>query len=84
MAYLLVTCFYALEYGGAMEGQRLFMAASDALYTDDVSTRYSTKEYVFQLFRSTINYKYIKQLTITTSIIKAELLALAYIYAWLL
>ena len=73
-----------LEYGGVIKGQRLFIAVSDALYIDDISIYYSTKEYMFQLFGSTINYKYIKQLTITTSIIKAELLALAYIYAWLL
>jgi hypothetical protein len=84
LAYLLVMCYYALEYGGAMEGQRLFMAASDALYADDVSTRYSTEGYVFQLFRSIINYKCIKQSTITTSTTEAELLALAHIYAWLL
>jgi hypothetical protein len=60
------------------------MAASDALYADDVSTRYSTEGYVFQLFRSIINYKCIKQSTITTSTTEAELLALAHIYAWLL
>jgi hypothetical protein len=84
LAYLLVICFYALEYSGAMEGQRLFMAASNALYADDVSTRYSTEGYVFQLFRSIINYKCIKQSTITTSTTEAELLALAHIYAWLL
>jgi hypothetical protein len=39
---------------------------------------------MFQLFRSIINYKCIKQSIITTSITKAKLLALAYIYAWLL
>jgi hypothetical protein len=60
LAYLLVTCFYALEYSGAIEGQRLFMAASDALYTDDVSIYYSTKGYMFQLFGSIIDYKCIK------------------------
>ena len=60
------------------------MAASDALYTNDVSTHYSTKGYMFQLFGSTIDYKYIKQSTVTTSTTEAELLALAHIYAWLL
>ena len=57
------------------------MAISNTLYINDVSIRYSTKGYVFQLFGSTIDYKCIKQLTITTSTIKAKLLALAYIYA---
>ena len=60
------------------------MAASNALYINNVSIYYSTEGYMFQLFGSTINYKYIKQLTITISIIKAELLALAHVYAWLL
>jgi hypothetical protein len=40
-------CYYVLEYSGAIEGQRLFMAASDALYNNDVSIRYSTEGYVF-------------------------------------
>jgi hypothetical protein len=60
------------------------MAASNTLYTNDVSICYSTKGYVFQLFGSTIDYKYIKQSIITTSTIEAELLALVYVYAWLL
>jgi hypothetical protein len=67
-----------------MEGHRVFMAASDASYADDAITRYSTKGYLFQLFRGTIDYKYIKQSTITTSTTEAELLALAHVCAWLL
>ena len=47
LAYLLVMCYYALEYSGAIEGQRLFMAASDTLYTNNVSIRYNTEGYVF-------------------------------------
>ena len=70
-----------LEYSSAIEGQRLFIAVSDALYTNNVSIYYSTKGYVFQLFGSTIDYKCIKQLTITTSTIKAKLLALAHVCA---
>jgi hypothetical protein len=81
LVYLLTICFYALEYGGAIEGQRVFMAASDALYINNVFIRYSTKEYLFQLFKGIIDYKYIKQSTITTSTTKAELLALAYVCA---
>ena len=60
LVYLLTICFYALEYSGAIEGQRVFMAASDALYTNNVSIRYSTKGYLFQLFEGTIDYKCIK------------------------
>jgi hypothetical protein len=60
------------------------MATSNALYTNDVSTRYSTEGYLFQLFGGIIDYKYIKQSTLTTSTIEAELLALAHVYAWLL
>jgi hypothetical protein len=53
-------CFYALEYGGAIKGQRLFIAASDALYANNVSIHCSTEGYVFQLFESIIDYKCIK------------------------
>jgi hypothetical protein len=84
LAYLLGTCFYALEYGGAMEGQRLFLAASDASYADDVSTRCSTEGYLFQLFGGIIDWKCVKQSTVTTSTTEAELLALAHVCAWLL
>jgi len=73
LAYLLVICFYILEYSSAIERQRLFIVTSDALYINDVFIYYNTKEYIFQLFRSIIDYKYIKQSTITTFIIKAEL-----------
>jgi hypothetical protein len=84
LAYLLGTCFYALEFGGAIEGQRVFMAASDASYADDVSTRCSTEGYLFQLFGGTIDWKCVKQSTVTTSTTEAELLALAHVCAWLL
>ena len=41
------TCFYTLEFGGAIEEQWVFITASDALYTDDVSICYNIKEYLF-------------------------------------
>jgi hypothetical protein len=47
LAYLLGTCFYALEYSGAIEGQWLFLAVSNALYINNVSIYYSTKGYLF-------------------------------------
>jgi hypothetical protein len=47
LAYLLGICFYVLEYSGALEGQQLFLAVSDALYTNNVSIYYSIKEYLF-------------------------------------
>jgi hypothetical protein len=47
LAYLLGTCFYTLEYSGALEEQRLFLAASNALYTNNVSIYYSIKGYLF-------------------------------------
>ena len=31
------------------------MATSNTLYTNNISTHYSIKEYLFQLFRDTIN-----------------------------
>jgi hypothetical protein len=47
LAYLLGTCFYTLEYSGAIKGQRLFLAVSNALYTNNISIYCSTKEYLF-------------------------------------
>jgi hypothetical protein len=47
LAYLLGTCFYALEYGGAIEGQWLFLVVSDALYANNVFICCSTKGYLF-------------------------------------
>ena len=84
LTYLLNTCFYILKFGSTIKEQRVFIAASDASYTDDVSIRYSIKGYLFQLFKGIIDWKCIKQSIVITSTIKAELLALAYVYAWLL
>jgi len=55
------------------------MAVSDASYTDDVTTRCSTEGYLFQLFGGIIDWKYVKQSTVTISTTEAELLALAHV-----
>jgi hypothetical protein len=47
LVYLLETCFYILEYSSALEGQQLFLAVSDALYTNNVSIYYNIKGYLF-------------------------------------
>jgi hypothetical protein len=47
LAYLLRTCFYILEYSGAIEGQWLFLVISNALYANNVSIYCSIKEYLF-------------------------------------
>jgi hypothetical protein len=84
LLYLLGTIFYALEFGGALDRQRVFMGASDASFADDSITRHSTEGFLFQLFGGTIDWKCIKQSTVTTSTTEAELLALSHICAWLI
>jgi hypothetical protein len=60
------------------------MGVSDASFTDDFITCYSIEGFLFQLFGGMIDWKYIKQSTVITSITEAELLALLYICAWLI
>jgi hypothetical protein len=47
LLYLLGTIFYALEFGGALDRQRVFMGASDASFADDSITRHSTEGFLF-------------------------------------
>jgi hypothetical protein len=66
--------------------EMLFLCANDAAYADDPVTRRSTASYVFLLIGGPINWKSIKQHTVTTSSIEAELLALCEaakeMYSW--
>lgn len=43
-----------------------------------MQTRRSTQGYIFLLFRGLINWQLVKQITVFSSITKAELLALSY------
>ena len=62
----------------------VFAAASNATYANDLTTRQSTKGFLFQLFGGAIDWQSKKQATVTTLTTKAELLALSHVLAWLL
>src|SRR2546423_1524023 len=51
---------------------------SDAVFANDLATKYSTERYLFKLFNRPINWRSTKQKTITTSNTETELLALSY------
>jgi hypothetical protein len=67
----------AIEYNESPYEQ-LFLCASDAAFTDNVATRYSTEGYYFQLFGGPIDWRSAKQKIVTTSTIEAELYALSH------
>jgi hypothetical protein len=55
-----------------------FLAASDASFADDPTTRKSSEGWIFSLFGGPIDWKATKQKTVTKSSIEAELLALSH------
>jgi hypothetical protein len=85
LGYLLNTQYFALKYRGDLSGEKqVFIANSNISFIDDPITRVSIEGFYLRLFCRTIDWKYTKQSIVITSIIEAELKALAYIYAWLL
>jgi hypothetical protein len=80
--YLYGTRTLALEYGVTDQeqtpGTPLFTSSSDASFADDATTRKSTEGYLFQLFGGPIDWRCIKQKTVTTSTTEAELMALSH------
>jgi hypothetical protein len=80
LQYLLHTRNLAIEYDGndfADSTRKIFIAASDAAYSDDPETRYSSNGFCFKLYGGMIHWKATKQQTVTTSSTEAELLALS-------
>ena len=75
LCYLRGTKYHTLQLGG--EGEDTFMVASNASFADNSIDRKSSQAYVMRLFGRTIGWQANKQDTVTTSIIEAELLALA-------
>ena len=64
----------------------MFTCASDAAFADDIATCRSTEGYLFQLFGGAVDWRSMKQKTVTTSSTEAELLALTNatkeLYGW--
>ena len=76
LTYLNGTKTLAIEY--SKRSDKVFLGASDASFADDSVTRRSTEGYLFQLFGGCIDWRSIKQRTVTTSSTEAELLALSH------
>ena len=77
LTYLAHMKEYAIEINPALNTQKVFNASSDTLYDNNSGTHCSTQGYVFTLFSEVIDWKASKQKTVTTSTMKAELLALS-------
>ena len=58
---------------------KIFEDSSDAFYSDDMTTYWSFKEYVFWLFDYSIDWWAIQQNTVTISKIEAKLLTLTHV-----
>jgi len=61
-----------------------FIAASDAAFADDESSRRSTEGQALLLFNGLFDWQSRLQSTVTTSTTEAELLAVAHVCAWIL
>ena len=79
LSYLAQTRDFALEYSLQEGGKRTFIAASDASFADDTATRRLSQGYVLLLFNGPILWQSVRQKTVSTSTIEAELLALSAI-----
>ena len=55
LSYLYSTRFYAIEYSARTVDTRMFIAASDATFADNLSTCQSIEEYLFKLFGGPID-----------------------------
>ncbi len=76
--YLFGSRFLAIVYGGEPSNAD-FLVASDASFADDPDTRRSSQGYIILLFGGAIIWKAVRQSTVTTSSIEAELLALTFV-----
>lgn len=59
------------------DSQIIFLASSNVLYANNSLIRYSSQGYAFNLFNNIIDWKTIKQKTMTTNSIEVELLAIS-------
>jgi hypothetical protein len=78
ICYLNGTKFWAIEYSSQPLESPEFMAFGDAAYGDHSLDRKSTEGYLFMLFGGPVDWKSIKQKTVTKSTTEAELLALSH------
>jgi hypothetical protein len=79
------TKYLALEFDSTTLEDQVFLTYSDAAFADNKSTKYSSNRYAIKLFGGMLYFKATKQKIVTTTSIKAKLLALTLIakeYIW--
>ena len=75
--YLAYIKNYAIVFNGQTNiSDIIFIEFSNALFADDLNIRQNSNDYCFKLFDEMIDWKLIKQRTITISFIEVELLVI--------
>src|SRR5436305_3276499 len=77
LEYLVVTKFLAIEFNRNQQDKKIFITSSNLAFVDNSNTCYSSYGFCFSLYSGLIHYKAIKGTIVTTSLTKAELLALS-------
>ena len=76
--YLVHTKNYAFVFNGEVSNlNTIFLDSSDVSFADDLNIRQSFNDYCFKFFDGMIDWKIIKQRTVTISSIEAELLVMS-------
>ena len=78
IAYLYQTKTLAIKYSEKDIKNYIFARVSNAVFSDNLVSRKSTKGYLFTLYRGPIDWQLIKQKSVTKSSTEAELLALSH------
>jgi hypothetical protein len=55
LKYLKHTKKLVIEFNTKSDAHIIFLTSSDALFVDDIETRFSSQEYVFKLFNELID-----------------------------
>lgn len=74
---LVGTKYWAIEFNGNKQDNRIFVNSCDSAFADDTVTRNSSYGFCFSLFGGVIRHKVVKGTTATTSSTEAELLAIS-------
>ncbi len=77
IVYLNDTKNFVIEF--SEKSSEIFLCASDAAFADDELIRKSSNDYLFKLYDDSIDWRAIKQTTMTTSSIETKLLILSRI-----
>jgi hypothetical protein len=73
------TKYLVLEFDSTTLKDQVFLTYNNAAFADNKSARYSSNRYAIKLFGKMLYFKAIKQKIVTTTSIKAKLLAFTLI-----